>query len=184
MRTENNWFEIENIDQLDSPALVIYPDRVKKNIKILKSMIDDPIRLRPHIKTHKSKEATLLQLEAGIQKFKCATIAEAELLGMCKAPDVLLAYPVTGPKLQRFIALNKKYPETKFSCLVDKIPAAKQMPEGFVSNKIICPLFIDLNVGMNRTGIEPGEAAVQLYMDCSQRKGIQPVGLHVYDGHI
>ena len=182
--TENNWFEIENIDQLDSPALVIYPDRVKENIRILKSMIDDPIRLRPHIKTHKTKEATLLQMEAGIQKFKCATIAEAEVLGMCKAQDVLLAYPPIGPKLLRFVSLIKKYSETKFSCLVDNIPAAKQMADVFVSNEIIVPLFIDLNVGMNRTGIEAGDAALQLYMDCSQRKGIQPVGLHMYDGHI
>ena len=184
LMTKNNWYEVEDIDQLDSPSLVIYPDRVKENIRVLKSMIDDLNRLRPHVKTHKTKEATFLQMEAGIQKFKCATIAEAEMLGMCKAPDVLLAYQPIGPKLQRFVALIKKYPGTKFSCLVDNIPVAKQMADIFASNEIIAPLFIDLNVGMNRTGIEAGEAAIQLYMDCSQRKGIQPVGLHVYDGHI
>ena len=55
-------------------------------------MIDDVQRLRPHVKTHKTKEASLLMMHSGINKFKCATIAEAEMLGMVAAPDVLLAY--------------------------------------------------------------------------------------------
>src|SRR5690242_12619441 len=96
----NNWYLIENINELDSPALVVYPQRVKENIATLKSMVDDVQRLRPHIKTNKTKEATQLMLEAGITKFKCATIAEAEMLGLSGAPDVLLAYQPVGPKLQ------------------------------------------------------------------------------------
>ena len=103
----NHWHQIENPEQLDSPALLIYPDRVKENIRILKSMIDDPLRLRPHVKTNKSKEVTQLMMQADINKFKCATIAEAEMLGMCNTADVLLAYQPVGPKLQRFIALIK-----------------------------------------------------------------------------
>src|SRR5690349_8833137 len=103
------WYEIKNIDEIDSPALVVYPERVKENIRTIKSMIEVN-RLRPHIKTHKTKEVTLLLLEAGITKFKCATIAEAELLGICGAPDVLLAYQPVGPKLNRFITLLSKFP--------------------------------------------------------------------------
>src|SRR5436309_3559529 len=97
--SQDDWYRINDIDKLDTPALVIYPERVKQNIETLKSMIDDVSRLRPHAKTNKSKEATLLMLAAGITKFKCATIAEAEMLGMCNALDVLLAYQPVGPKL-------------------------------------------------------------------------------------
>src|ERR1700750_934200 len=122
---EQSWYIINDIEKLDTPALVIYPERVKENIVILKSMIDDVSRLRPHVKTHKSKEAALLMLDAGITKFKCATIAEAEMLGMANAPDVLLAYQPVGPKLERFIKLNKVYPATKFSCLVDNSISAQ-----------------------------------------------------------
>ncbi len=98
-----NWFAIADTTLLDTPALVVYPNRVKHNLALLKEMIDDMNRLRPHIETHKCREAVMLTIEAGIKKFKCATIAEAELLGMCNATDVLLAYQPVGPKLMRFI---------------------------------------------------------------------------------
>ncbi|HKZ66903.1 MAG TPA: D-TA family PLP-dependent enzyme, partial [Chitinophagaceae bacterium] len=179
-----DWYRINNIDEIDSPALVIYPDRVKKNIALLKSMINDADRLRPHVKTNKAKEACLLLLEAGISKFKCATIAEAEMLGQVKAPDVLLAYQPIGPKVQRFISLIKHYRATKFSCLVDNISSAQEIAKEAINAGIEIPVYVDLNVGMNRTGIIPGQKALELYMQCSQIKGIIPVGLHVYDGHI
>ena len=178
------WYHIKNIDSIDSPALVIYPHRVAENISTLKSMIDDVQRLRPHVKTHKTKEAALLMMHAGINKFKCATIAEAEMLAMIYAPDVLLAYQPVGPKLQRFIELIKKYPATKFSCLVDNLVSAKSIAEAAIEDKVDVPVYIDLNVGMNRTGIAPGDKAITLYESCANIKGIHLKGLHIYDGHI
>src|SRR5205809_6117251 len=114
----SNWYEINNVDQVDSPALVIYADRVRENIKTLMSSIDNVDRLRPHIKTHKSLEVSRLMLEAGIKKFKCATIAEAEMLAVAGAPDVLLAYQPVGPKAERLAALKKKFPNVSWSCLI------------------------------------------------------------------
>ncbi|MDB4903647.1 MAG: D-threonine aldolase [Mucilaginibacter sp.] len=181
---DNDWYLIEDIENLDSPALVVYPERVKQNIAILKSMIDDVARLRPHAKTYKNKEATLLMLEAGISKFKCATIAEAEMLAMCNAPDVLLAYQPVGPKLARFVQLILSYPKTNFSCLVDNIRAATEISEIAIVNKIQIPVYIDLNIGQDRTGISPGNDALQLYIDCDILSGIIPAGLHAYDGHL
>jgi D-serine deaminase-like pyridoxal phosphate-dependent protein len=178
------WFAINNTDKLDTPALVVYPDRVQANIDVLKTMIDDVNRLRPHVKTYKNKEVTQLLLAAGIKKFKCATIAEAELLAIAKATDVLLAYQPVGPKLHRFIKLIHAYPQTKFSCLVDSDVAAKEISDAAVRFKIIINVYLDLNVGMNRTGIAPGFEALQLFMDCAVLPGLNPVGLHAYDGHI
>ncbi len=182
--TDKHWFLINEIENLDTPALVIYPQRVKENISILKGMIDDLCRLRPHVKTHKSREASLLMLEAGITKFKCATIAEAEMLGMCAAPDVLLAYQPLGPKLHRFIDLIQRYPQTRFSCLVDNIESARNISDAAMELPFKINVYIDLNVGMNRTGIAPGSQALQLYIDCDKLPGIRPFGLHAYDGHI
>jgi D-serine deaminase-like pyridoxal phosphate-dependent protein len=184
MNQPTNWYTIQDIDQLDSPALVIFPERVQKNIDRAVSMIGDASRLRPHIKTHKTKEATQLMLAAGITKFKCATIAEAEMLGQCNAPDVLLAYQPGGPKLQRFAALVNKYPSTKYSCLVDNIDAAGKIAAVFLAGGKTMPVYIDVNVGQNRTGIVPGEAAMELYEFCFYTKGISITGLHAYDGHI
>lgn len=178
------WFDIKKPEQPDSPALVIFPERVRENIRVLTSMIDDVRKLRPHVKTNKCMEACRMMMDAGIHKFKCATIAEAEMLALTGAPDVLLAYQPVGPKLKRFAALITSFPETSFSCLVDNKDAAKQMAAFFNWNNITVPVYVDLNVGMNRTGIMPGDEAVQLYVDCFNTTGIRPVGLHVYDGHI
>ncbi|MFB9844284.1 D-TA family PLP-dependent enzyme [Mucilaginibacter ginsenosidivorans] len=180
---DSNWYIIDDVDKLDTPALVIYPERVKQNISILKSMIDDVSRLRPHVKTNKCREVCTLMIDAGITKFKCATIAEAEMLGLCKAPDALLAYQPIGPKLERFVKLIKTYPDTQYSCLIDNIAAAKHISKAALENGIIIPIYIDLNVGQNRTGIVPSKA-LSLYTESQRLKGITIVGLHAYDGHI
>ena len=99
-------------------------------------MVSEVDRLRPHVKTNKSAEATRLMLDAGITKFKCATIAEAEMLGNIGAPDVVLAYQPLGPKLGRFIELIRKFPGTKYSCLTDNISAAKEQANEFSTNEI------------------------------------------------
>ena len=180
---QKSWYLIENIDELDSPALVIYPERVKENIQTLKGMIDDPKRLRPHVKTHKTKEATELMLAAGINKFKCATIAEAEMLAMCGAPDVLLAYQPIGPKLNRLVQLTQQYPDTQFACLIDNMTSAQAIARAFTAAGATIAVYIDLNVGQNRTGIAPGEKAAALYNYCAQTSGLFLTGLHAYDGH-
>jgi D-serine deaminase-like pyridoxal phosphate-dependent protein len=182
--TNSNWYQVNNINELDSPVLVVYPERVKANISTAVNMVDDVQRLRPHIKTSKCLETIQLMMAAGIQKFKCATIAEAEALGICKAPDVLLAYQPTGPKLQRYVNLINKYPATKYSCITDNIHAAQEMAAVFGQHSLKVPVYIDLNVGMNRTGIAPGNEVIELYKFCSELDGVEPAGLHAYDGHI
>ena len=180
----NDWYHIREIDTLDSPALVVFPERVKANIQTAISMVENVNQLRPHVKTNKSAEATRLMLNAGVTKFKCATIAEAEMLGMINAPDVVLAYQPLGPKLHRFIELVEKFPSTKYSCLTDNISAAKEQSDAFAANKPEVTIYIDLNVGMNRTGITPGEAALELCKFVSSAKGVKFGGVHAYDGHI
>ncbi|MDQ4140880.1 MAG: D-TA family PLP-dependent enzyme, partial [Bacteroidota bacterium] len=73
------WYTITNIDSIDTPALIVFPERVKQNIQLVTSMVKGVESLRPHVKTHKMAEVTDLMLRAGFTKFKCATIAEAEM---------------------------------------------------------------------------------------------------------
>jgi len=178
-----HWYTIKNVDQLDTPSLVTYPARVKQNIAMAIYMVGDVFRLRPHIKTFKNKEVVLLMMDAGITKFKCATIAEAEILAICKAPDVLFAYQPNGPKLIRFIQLNLNYPQTRFSCLVDNESSANIISEAAKANNLILDVYIDLNVGMDRTGIKPVNA-LALFRYVNDLPGINLLGLHAYDGHI
>jgi len=179
-----NWYEIKNIDTIDSPALVIYKERVLENIRLLKWMVNNNVdRLRPHVKTNKISEVCQLMLDAGITKFKCATIAEAEMLAMIAAPDVLLAYQPVGPKAERFVKLLIQYPATRFSCLVDNIHSAEQLSKLGVEKNISMEVFIDLNTGMNRTGIVPERASL-LFEAIELLPSIKVIGLHAYDGQI
>ncbi|HTB25778.1 MAG TPA: D-TA family PLP-dependent enzyme [Puia sp.] len=179
---EKSWFEVENIDEIDSPALLVFPARAKENIHKLTEKINVQY-LRPHVKTNKTAEVCSMMMESGIRKFKAATIAEAEMLGMIKAPDALLAYPVNGPKIKRLISLIKKYPGTKFSSLVDRNDNAQILSRLFKDAGLTADVYIDLNVGMNRTGIAP-ENALDLYREIKSLPSINVLGLHAYDGHL
>jgi D-threonine aldolase len=178
------WYQLKNIDAIDTPALVLYPARITENVRLLKSMIDDTSRLRPHVKTNKCRQTMELLMNEGIQKFKCATIAEAEALASCNANDVLLAYQPTLPRLQRLIALIKEYPATTFSCLLDNKTSAQQIATTCASENIVLKVYIDLDVGMHRTGIEPTQEALELYAYCASLPELEIMGLHAYDGHL
>ncbi|MBE8723264.1 D-TA family PLP-dependent enzyme [Sphingobacterium pedocola] len=178
------WYKVKNVGEVDSPVLLVFPDRAKYNIELLKTMIIDVDRLRPHVKTHKTAELTLLQMEAGIRKFKCATIAEANMLGICGVPDVLLAYPLVGPKIDRFLDLVQSFPNTRFSTIVDSLTAAQALSEVSMLAGFTVPVFIDLNIGMGRTGMLPGESTMALYKKCAEMGGVSVQGFHAYDGHV
>ena len=177
-----NWYEIDNVNELDSPALVVFPERIKENIRVLKEFIPEVSRLRPHVKTNKCAEVCRLMMDAGIKKFKCATIAEAEMLAMIGVPDILMAYQPVGPRRNRFIQLIQKFPATKFACLIDNEATTDELALAAREQGIIVPVFLDLNVGMNRTGIVP-EEGLSLFLYSQSNKNITPIGLHAYDGH-
>lgn len=178
------WCHIQNVDQVDSPALLVYPDRIVKNIdRALHIVHGRADRLRPHIKTNKCREVCQLMMDRGITKFKCATIAEAELLGVIGAKDVLLAYQPVGPKIDRFLNLVSAFPQTHFACLVDHVDAAEEISARSLSKGLRSAVYLDVNIGMGRTGIAL-EGIERLVMDINLMNGIQLVGVHGYDGHI
>lgn len=180
-----DWYTILEQDLLDSPALIFYRDRIQENIDLLIKMVGGNLdRLRPHIKTHKCSKIIELCLNSGIRKFKCSTISEAEILGITGAPDILLAYQPWGPKLIRYFHLVKKFPKTQFSCLFDNFPEANILSKAAEENGIIISVFLDLNIGMNRTGIPPDKEALELLLELRNLSGIKLVGIHAYDGHI
>lgn len=181
---EGNWYEIQNDHEIATPALLVYPDRISYNIKHMIAIAGDVNRLRPHVKTYKNAEIIRMQQAYGIHKFKCATIAEAELLAQCMAEDVLIAMQLVGQNVNRFYELVKTYPETRFSTLVDDLGHANLLSDLSCQNGLIMPLWMDINVGMNRTGIIPDKSAQELYTYLSENKHIQAMGFHVYDGHL
>ena len=183
MNTMSDWYIVNNIDTVDSPALLVYKDRVLQNIRAALNTVKSPAHFRPHVKTNKTAEVCAMMVGEGITKFKCATIPEAEMLGSVSAKDVLLAYQPVGPKAERFAALTEKYLDTQYSCLVDNIATATRLSEIFGEQQDTLPVFIDVNVGMNRTGIKP-ENIIELVKGMQTMPNIEVAGLHAYDGHI
>ncbi|WP_339836687.1 D-TA family PLP-dependent enzyme [uncultured Maribacter sp.] len=180
----NNWYILKNPEGVISPSLLVYPNRIQQNIELMISMIGDVNRLRPHVKTYKNANIINMQMERGITKFKCATIAEAELLGNCNAPDILLAMQPIGPNAQRFVELTKKYPNSKFSTLVDNSTTLTIFGDLAKAEDTNINLWVDINNGMNRTGIIPDQAALKLYIQLHQHPNLIAEGLHAYDGHL
>jgi D-serine deaminase-like pyridoxal phosphate-dependent protein len=170
---------------IESPGLIVFPEIVESNIKLAIKMVEGNLnRLRPHIKTHKTQEVNDLMLKAGIYKFKCATIAEAELLAISNAIDILLSIQPTGTTLARFIALGLQYQNSQFSCLIDDYNAAEKINDLAIKHHVTIPVFIDINVGMNRTGIVPKEAFKLIKEISNDLPNLIIKGLHAYDGHI
>lgn len=173
---------IQNLSSVPSPALLFDADAVSRNLaRTLEIVGGDPTRLRPHMKTHKCREILEEQLSLGIRQVKCATIAEAELAAMAGVPDILISYPLVGPNVGRFITLTERYSGSHFSALVD----SKTGVDGFASAaKSPISLFLDLDCGMHRTGIGPGEEALDLIRSLTEHPNLSFAGIHAYDGHI
>jgi D-serine deaminase-like pyridoxal phosphate-dependent protein len=175
------WYQIANLDEVDSPALLVYPERVQENVQRMIRYAGGVQRLRPHVKTHKMAEVVRMQLEAGISKFKCATLAEAEMVAACGAADVLLAYQLVGPKVGRMAELVRMFPGTRFSVIADDAAAIRALSAGMAAAGNV-EVLLDIDNGMHRTGIPPGPEAAALYRLLADLPGIAPGGLHVYDG--
>jgi 3-hydroxy-D-aspartate aldolase len=166
-----NWYPVSNVGEIDSPTLLVYPDRIEENIRRMIAIVGGRReRLRPHIKTHKTPEIVRLQMAHGINKCKCATIAEAEMAAQCGVADVLIAYPPVGPRLERVMRLVKAFPNTRFSVIADDETVLRSIPPTL-------KVLLDIDLGQHRTGVEAGPAAARLYRS-------RPDGLHLYDGHL
>jgi D-serine deaminase-like pyridoxal phosphate-dependent protein len=177
------WYRPLNESSLPTPALLVFPDRIEENIRRMVNIAGDPGRLRTHVKTHKTLELVQMQMRHGITKFKCATLAEMEMVATCGGKNILLAYPLLGPAMHRFFGIMESYPEAHLAVTVDSWEACNQLLE--VANELDrkVSLFVDLDNGMHRTGIEPEMAGKFIEMIAGEEYFVLE-GLHVYDGHI
>lgn len=177
------WYEIENAAEIPSPTILVYPDRIRENLQRMIAGVGDVSRLRPHVKTHKLPQVVQIKRELGIHKFKASTIAEAEMTAGAGGEDVLLALQPTGPNIARLLTLMERFPETRFSSIVDDADNLRRISAAAVQAGRTVPLLVDLDVGMMRTGITPDRAA-PLYQLLQELPGVEVAGLHAYDGHL
>jgi D-threonine aldolase len=172
-------YTIRNIDSLDTPALVYYEEKIRHNISQMGKLLGGFDRLRPHIKTHKCREVLRLQMAAGIRRFKCATPKEVELAASEGAPEILLAYQVVGPLARRAAGLQKKFASLSLEVLVDAPEQVTDLSQACRSSGVELGAIVDVNPGLNRTGVPPRETAT-LVRGIVKAPGLRFAGLHSY----
>jgi len=168
------------LDDLQSPALVVYLDQVRENVQRMIGYAGSVDRWRPHLKTTKIPEVWAELLRAGVRQFKCATTREAAVMAGVAAElgeeiDLLVAYPHRGPALRRLGEIADGADHVRLSVLVEDPELLGDVPPQL-------SVFVDINPGMNRTGV-PIEAFDDV-LAIARGSGERFRGLHFYDGHL
>ena len=181
------WYSLKNAAEIPSPALVLHRDRIEANLKQMVAIAGNPLRLWPHVKTHKLPELIAWQVGMGIVQFKCATIAEAEMVaGVGGVRRILLAVQPVGPQIERWVRLASRFPEIEWSAIVDD-PGVVESLCRVASQSLQTPLgiWIDLDVGQHVIGIAPERVRGELLRSVQAAgASLRLEGLHAYDGHL
>ncbi len=180
-----DWYHIQNIEDIDSPSIVLFEDRLMHNLlKMLDMAGNDASKLMPHIKTNKMPKVIERMISLGIKNFKASTIAEAEVAANQGAKSVLIAHQLVGPKIQRFFTLIEQFPKTQFTTIVDHLDTIKKLHEESYKKNIQIDIYIDINSGMNRSGVRIGSSLNFLLEELPKYASLKFKGFHVYDGHL
>ena len=164
----------QRLDEVDTPALVLDLDAFEANLAALNRAIGKRVRVRAHAKTHKCPEIARRQVAAGAVGVCCQKVSEAEALVDGGVQDVLVSNEIVGaPKIARLAELSKR---ARVGVCVDHSDNLKALKD---SNAKL-DVYIELEVGMNRCGIAPGEPAVALARQITGN--LRFAGLHAYHG--
>ncbi len=171
------------VADIPTPALVIDVPAMDRNIqRMARFFADGPCRLRPHFKAHKTPEIARRQLAAGsVTGLTCATVSEAEIAAPL-AEDILIANEMLGPgKCDRVAALARG---RSITIAADSVEGLDQMAAAARRAGVRVGVLVDLNVGQNRCGVAPGEAALALARQVVATAGLQLRGVMGYEGHL
>ena len=175
-------YTFQGQEKVCSPQLVYYPEIICENIRLMKEIAGGSERLWPHIKTHKMTEVVKLLLAEGIDKVKCATISEVEMAVRAGAKQIVLAYPLVGPNVSRFLEVFKTVDHAVLYAIADDTEQVKLLASAACGQGLEVPLLMDVDLGQHRTGVSLDKAG-SLYQEWSQLPGVRLCGLHCYDGH-
>lgn len=169
--------------EVDTPALVLDKTKLQRNIRRMADFAaGGPAKLRPHAKTHKCVEIAKLQLDAGAIGITCAKLGEAEALAAGGIPDILIANQIVGPlKIARLVNLARRCSVT---VAVDDADNVAQLSSAAVAAGVTLRVFVEVNVGMDRCGVEPGAPALALARQVDAAPGLVFAGLQAYAGHL
>src|SRR5579863_9880034 len=173
-------YAVQGSQALSTPSLLIYTESIEANIAAALGMMNgDANRWRPHLKTAKLGYTMRRLVARGIKVAKCATTLELVVAIESGMEDVVVAFPLMGPNAARVREIAAAHPERRISTLVESVDQINEWKASAVG------VFVDLNPGMDRTGIaEHHFEEVRGLIDQVQKAGLRFCGLHHYDGQI
>ncbi|OVE80344.1 hypothetical protein BVY01_00465 [bacterium I07] len=181
-------YEIDTIESIDTPALLVFEDRVKRNLEQMKTHLNriDPgsdfKHLCAHIKTNKSPWTLRLMQQAGIEYFK-TTLNELELAVDSGMKDIFLAYPLLSRPAKTVAGIILDNPDVHISVQAGSDRHLEILEKEAERSGVIWSVFLDVDVGMHRTGADTG-SALKLMDRIHSKSCFQFEGIHAYDGHI
>ena len=168
-------------EKIDTPALLVNLDKMEFNIREMADNIrNSRVGLRPHIKTHKVPEIARMQLDAGAIGITCAKVGEAEAMINTGVQDILVGHQIVGlQKIQRLISLARRI---RITSLVDSLDNAKPLAEAAKEEGMEFNVLIEVDTGIRRSGVLPGEQTVSLAKDLAGLDGLNFRGLMTLEG--
>ena len=168
---------------LDTPILCIDLDVMESNMqKMAGFMHERGKQWRPHQKCHKTPAIALKQVEYGAIGVTCAKVSDAEVMAAAGIRDILVANMIVGrPKLERIVSLCR-WADPIIAC--DHFAQVEPLAAMCREHGVSCRMLIDVNIGMNRTGITPGRDTLELAKAVDRLEGVRLAGIMGYEGHL
>jgi len=174
----------KSIDAADTPALLLDLDVADSNLARMAAFFKDrPARLRPHFKSHKCTTLARRQIAAGSAiGITCAKLGEAEVLAAAGIKDILIANQIVGPaKMTRLVKVAQ---QCNLLVAVDSEANVRELSQAAAAAGVTVGVLIEVDIGMHRCGVAPGEPALPLARLIKQLPGLRFDGIQAYEGHL
>ncbi len=169
------------LSDVDTPALLLDLEVFEQNLqRMAASAKKHSIKLRPHAKTHKCPVIAMRQIDLGAVGVCCQKVSEAEAMVYGGVPNVLISNEIVGlSKLRRAAALARL---AEIALCVDDAGNVADINQAAVEFDVELPVYVELNVGANRCGVEAGEPVLLLARSIASHSNLRFGGLQAYHG--
>lgn len=168
--------------ELETPCLCLDLHQFERNVtRIAETVRAAGKNWRPHSKCHKSPEISRQTIQHGAIGLTCAKVSEAEIFAAAGNREILIAHLPVGPR--RIERISKLCATTDLIITCDHYVQARSLSDECVRRSVTCRVLIDINIGMDRTGVRPGHDALQLARGIERLPGLKLTGIMAYEGH-
>jgi D-serine deaminase-like pyridoxal phosphate-dependent protein len=171
----------QRLEDVDTPALILDLDAFEANLRMLADAVRaSGVRVRTHAKTHKCPEVAKRQLALGAVGACCQKVSEAEAMVAGGVDDVLVTNEIVGaPKLERLARLAAG---ARIGVCVDDAGNVAELEAAAARAGSRLDVYVELEVGMGRCGVAPGEPALALARAVAAAPHLRFEGLQAYNG--